>query len=215
MDVMGPLIWLANEREQGRAGDVDGVIQASIYAASYFNVDRRRSLLKYLNKDLKPLAEAEFIERGRYLFGDDFGKCAKSMADNVLALKGLHQKGKTPMQSRFSGSGDSNVKRFAYLKLPSRRQIGGAGSGAQRSVFNRLDQNPRGHPKSFRNAKNRDSDCSSQQGLPIGRAYSRDNRRAFKVGQGVGTAGAEAVHYLFSRSSSSRNPLSSSLSGGL
>ena len=40
------------------------------------------------------------------------------MADNVLALKGLYQKGKTPMQSRFSGSGDSNVKRFAYLKLP-------------------------------------------------------------------------------------------------
>ena len=50
----GPLIWLANEREQGRAGDVDGVIQASISllgnAASHFNVNRRRSLLKYLNK---------------------------------------------------------------------------------------------------------------------------------------------------------------------
>ena len=27
MDAMGPLIWLANEREQGRACDVDGVIQ--------------------------------------------------------------------------------------------------------------------------------------------------------------------------------------------
>ena len=80
--------------EQGRAGDVDGVIQASIYlldnAASHFNVDRRRSLLKYLNKDLKPLAEIEFPERGRYLFGDDFGKRAKNMADNVLALKDLH-----------------------------------------------------------------------------------------------------------------------------
>ena len=51
MDAMGPLIWLANEREQGRAGDVDGVIQESITllgnAASHFNVDRRRSLLKY------------------------------------------------------------------------------------------------------------------------------------------------------------------------
>ena len=30
------------------------------------------------------------------------------------------------------------------------------------------------------------SDYSSQQGLPIGRAYSRDNGRAFQVGQGVG-----------------------------
>ena len=28
MDAMGALIWLANEREQGRAGDVDEVIQA-------------------------------------------------------------------------------------------------------------------------------------------------------------------------------------------
>ena len=107
-----------------------------------------------LNKDLKPLAEAEFPERGRYLFGDDFGKWAKGMADNVLALKGLHQKGKTPMQYHFSGSSNSNVKRFAFHKLPSRRQIGGAGLGARRSVFNRLNQNPRGHPKSFRNAKN-------------------------------------------------------------
>ena len=49
------------------------------------------------------------------------------------------------------------------------------------------------------------SDCSSQQGLTIGRAYSRDNRRAFQVGQVVGTAGDEAEHYLFSRSSSSRS----------
>ena len=42
--------------------------------------------MKHLNKDLKPLAEGEFPDRGAKLFGDDFGKRAKSMADNVRAL---------------------------------------------------------------------------------------------------------------------------------
>ena len=43
--------------------------------------------MKHLNKDLKPLAEAEFPKRGAYLFGDDFGKRAKSTSVNVSALK--------------------------------------------------------------------------------------------------------------------------------
>ena len=47
---------------------------------THFNVERRKSLLK---NDLKPLAEADFPDQGShlFLFGEDFGKRARTMAD--------------------------------------------------------------------------------------------------------------------------------------
>ena len=58
-------------------------------ASAHFNVERRKALMEHLNKDLKPLAEGEFPDKGANLFGEDFGKRAKSMADNIRALKGV------------------------------------------------------------------------------------------------------------------------------
>ena len=49
-------------------------------------------MIKHLNKNLKFLGEIEFPDRVPLLFGDDFGKRAKSTADNVSALKGLSSK---------------------------------------------------------------------------------------------------------------------------
>lgn len=76
-------MWLLNERAQGKEVDVDSVAKASLSllgnASSHFNVERRRAVLKYLNKDLKPLAEAQFPDRGAHLCGDDFGKRAKKI----------------------------------------------------------------------------------------------------------------------------------------
>ena len=48
--------------------------------------------MKHLNKDLKPLAEAQFPDRGAFLLGEDFGKRAKITADNISALKGVQAK---------------------------------------------------------------------------------------------------------------------------
>lgn len=61
--------------QRSREADVDGAIKSSLTllgnAASHFNVG---SLLKHLNKDLKPLAEADLTDRGSHLFGDNIGK---------------------------------------------------------------------------------------------------------------------------------------------
>lgn len=151
MDAMGPLIWLYNERQRGREADIDGAIQTSLTllgnAATHLSVERRKSLLKHLNKDLKPMAEAEFPDRGAHLFGDSFGKRAKKMADNVSALKGLQSK---KSQGHFSGSGGSN-RRPMSSKPQGRRQSWGSNtwsssSGARKSVFGRLDPKPKGLP---------------------------------------------------------------------
>ena len=48
--------------------------------------------MKHLNRDLRPLAEGEFPDTGANLFGEDFGKRAKTMADNIRALKGVQYK---------------------------------------------------------------------------------------------------------------------------
>ena len=145
LDAAGPLVWMLNERSQGREVDVDLVCKSTLAllgnASAHFNVERRRSLLKHLNKDLRPLAEAEFPERGAYLFGDDFGKRAKKMSDNVSALKGLTKKN-TDYNHRFSGSGDPN-RRFNLPKPQGRRPNWGVTPPIRRSVFGRLDPAPK------------------------------------------------------------------------
>ena len=69
MDAMGPLTVLYEqlEREGESSSTVDtskSAIQASMSllgnAAAHFSVERRKALMKYLNRDLKPLAEAQF-----------------------------------------------------------------------------------------------------------------------------------------------------------
>lgn len=141
LDAMGPLTWLLDEKEQGREVDVDSAVRASLTllgnASAHFSVERRRSMLKHLNKDLKPLAEAEFPNRGAHLFGEDIGKRAKKMAENVSALKGLQTK-----RGRFSGGGDFN-RRFSASKSQSRRPNWGVTPATRKSVFRRLDTVPR------------------------------------------------------------------------
>ena len=76
--------------------------------------------MKYLNKDLKPLVEAQFPDRGAFLLGEDFGKRAKTTVDNISALKGVQAK---KPRYHFSGSGDSNRR----SSMPqSRRKTWGA-----------------------------------------------------------------------------------------
>ena len=86
--------------------DIDGEVQANLSllgnASSHFSVEHRRAVIKHLNKDLRPLADAEFPNRGPQLFGDDFGK----RENNVSALKGLQVK---KSYRRFSGSGDFKI----------------------------------------------------------------------------------------------------------
>ena len=60
--------------------------------------------MKHLNANIKHLAEAEFPDRGPYLFGEDSGKRAKAVAEDVRALKGIQ----TKRSNHFSGSGGSN-----------------------------------------------------------------------------------------------------------
>ncbi len=47
---------------------MEGLVKCSLAlqgnASNHFNVERRKSILKHLKKDLKPLAEAEFQGRG-------------------------------------------------------------------------------------------------------------------------------------------------------
>jgi len=96
MDAFGPLTLLYEqlEREGESSATVDtskSALQASLSflgnAATHFSLERRKALIKYLNKDLKPLAEALLSDRGSFLSGEDFRKRAKTTADNISALK--------------------------------------------------------------------------------------------------------------------------------
>ena len=147
-DAMGPITWLWDKMQDG-AVDEDSArsaIRSSLLlmgnATAHFNVERRKAIMKHLNTEIKFLAEADFPDRGPYLFGEDFGKRAKTASDNVRALKGIQIR----KSSRFSGSGDSKKAKFTP---PSRRQNWGATSWSQKSVFSRLDkpfQTNRGQP---------------------------------------------------------------------
>ena len=67
-------------------------------ASAHFNVERRKALMKHLNRDLRLLPEGEFPCRGDKIFGEDF---AKTMADNIHAFKEYNTR-----TCFFSGSGD-------------------------------------------------------------------------------------------------------------
>ena len=138
MDGMGPLIFLYEQLQKNEPPDADtlkAAVKCSLSlmanASAHFTVERRKSIMKHLNNDLKPLAEAQYPERGPFLFGEGFGAKAKATADSIKALKGIQS------QKRFSGSGDSK------FKPQSRRQQWGVSSpNFQRSVFKRLGAPP-------------------------------------------------------------------------
>ena len=82
--------------------------------------------MKYLNKDLKPLAEEQYPNRGPFLFGEGFASKAKAAADGIKALKGAQQKS-------FFGSGGSKFK-----SQGCRNQWGVSTPSFQKTVFKRL-----------------------------------------------------------------------------
>ena len=84
LDALGPMIWLYDQMssEQGvDATKAKAAVESSITllgnAAIHFSTERRKCLMKHLNKDLRPLCEGKFPNRGAYLFGDNFGSKAK------------------------------------------------------------------------------------------------------------------------------------------
>jgi hypothetical protein len=83
-------------------------------AVAHFNLERRKSIMKHLNKDLQPLAKGSFPDRGPWLFGEGFDTKAKTMSDNIKALKSTLGKRKAP----FSGSGGPSRKRKFPTKSP-------------------------------------------------------------------------------------------------
>ena len=95
MDAMGPLTWLCDKMHQGSVSEdnVRNAIHSSTSllgnASAHFNVQRRKAIMKHLNADIKHLAEAEFPDKGPYLFGEDFGRRTKAAAEDVRALKGI------------------------------------------------------------------------------------------------------------------------------
>lgn len=140
MDALGPLLWLYDQRGEGHS-DPDKVreaLSAAISlvgnAAACFSTERRKSVMKHLNKDLRPLCEGKFPDRGPHLFGDSFGSRAKETADNIKALKGLKPVPRKNSQF-FSGYGGPKGKepqgrRYNWGKKPV------AGQG--QSIFSRL-----------------------------------------------------------------------------
>lgn len=101
---MGPLLFL-HEHLASESPDLDrsrSAVKSSLSllanAASHFSVERRNSIMKHLNSDLKPLAEGDYPDRGPLLFGQGFAGLDKAAADGIKALKGAQSK------KRFFGS---------------------------------------------------------------------------------------------------------------
>jgi len=106
MDSLGALLCLQEQLVEGKMSDPKqgrAAVKTSITllgnAAAHFNLERRKSAMKHLNKDLQPLAKGSFPNRGPWLFGEDFGTKAKPMADSIRALKVTLGKRKTPFSS--------------------------------------------------------------------------------------------------------------------
>ena len=62
LDAMGPLVWMLDQFQQGNEIDPKvgkGAIKSSLNllgnASAHFNVERRKAIMKHLNKDLKPM----------------------------------------------------------------------------------------------------------------------------------------------------------------
>ena len=143
MDSLSPLITLLSQVRKGKCtlNDMIPPLEAAISlignAAAHLSVERRKALMKHLNRDLKPLAEGDFPHRGPLLFGERFTSKAKSTADNVKALKGFTAK---KPQKGFSGGGDQNKRKPYFLPQGRRTSWGNQQrfQGQRFSVFNRF-----------------------------------------------------------------------------
>lgn len=142
VDALGPLIWL-NENLEGSPKAKEAVTSAIALmgnASAHLSTERRKSIMKHLNKDLRPLCDGKFPDRGPYLFGDGFGARAKSTADNIKALKGIK-----PKPGHFSGSGGSKGK-----QPQSRRNYSW---GKNTAVFSRLGPSGNSGRSSYQKGK--------------------------------------------------------------
>ena len=134
IDTMGPLIWVDDYAEKNNLPMVKQATSAAMTlmgnAAAHMSTERRKSLMKHLNKDLNTLCEGDFQDRGPYLFGEKFGSKAKNMADNIKALKGVRaQKPSRP----FSGNGGPSKG-----KQPLGRRYNWGKNTSKNTVFSRL-----------------------------------------------------------------------------
>ena len=136
LDALGPILWLYDQRAKGlESGRGEEALAASISlignATAHISTERRKSVMKHLNKDLKPLCEGKFPDRGPYLFGEKFGTKAKETADNIKALKGI--KPNTKRNQFFSGNGGPNKG-----KEPQGRRYNWGKNQARPAIFSRL-----------------------------------------------------------------------------
>ena len=137
LDALGPMIWLYDQMSSEKGVDASkakAAVESSIAllgnATSHFSTERRKCLMKHLNKDLCPLCEGKFPNRGACLFGDNFGSKAKKTADNIRALKGV-----SSAKERFSQYGGPNKGK----QPQGRRYFWGKNTqSTQSSIFNRL-----------------------------------------------------------------------------
>ena len=76
LDALGPMVWL--HEQMLSEGEVDPTkakeaVEASIAllgsATAHFSMECRKSVMKHMNKDLRPLCEGDFPKRGPHLFG--------------------------------------------------------------------------------------------------------------------------------------------------
>ena len=118
MDALGAVAWLhdvLSKKEQLDRTQVVAAVQTALTllgnAAAQISLERRKALMKHLNKDLRPLAGACYPKRSQWLFGEDFGLKAKNMADNVKALKPFAPKRK----QFFRDDGGPNKKRHMVI----------------------------------------------------------------------------------------------------
>ena len=88
MDSLEALLSMQEELAQG--GEINPSVLASAVktsisllgnAVAHFNLERRKAIMKHLNRNLLPLAKGVFPDRGPWLFGEGFGTKAKPMFD--------------------------------------------------------------------------------------------------------------------------------------
>ena len=94
MDALGAVAWLhdvLSKEEQVDRTQVVAAVQTALTllgnAVARISLERRKVLMKHLNKDLRPLAGGCCPKRGQWLFGEDFGVKAKNVGDNLKSLK--------------------------------------------------------------------------------------------------------------------------------
>ena len=76
LDALGAICWLYEglSSEEGISSTkAKEVLETSIAllgnASAHFSTESRKSVMKHLNKDLRPLCEGKFPDRGPYIFG--------------------------------------------------------------------------------------------------------------------------------------------------